>query len=171
MQNLNKYLITLAVITIVNGYVSTKFIKANKEVYHNHYQNLAAENKKLSDRLSKFYQHGIKVDVTMYQPDKIQCDDTPDITADGTRIRINEASNYKFVALSRNLLKRWGGPFDYGDFILLRGTDEKDGVYQVRDTMNPKWVNVVDILESKGVNPYKFENCDIFKLEWTEENV
>ena len=107
----------------------------------------------------------------MYQPDKIQCDDTPDITADGTRIRINKASNYKFVALSRNLLKRWGGPFDYGDFILLKGTDEKDGVYQVRDTMNPKWVNVVDILESKGVNPYKFENCDIFKLEWTEENV
>ena len=106
----------------------------------------------------------------MYQPDRIQCDDTPNITADGTRIRINKASQYKFVALSRNLLKRWGGPFDYGDFVLLKGTNGKDGVYQVRDTMNPKWVNVVDILESKGVAPYKYVNCDIFKLDWTKEN-
>ena len=117
MQNLNKYLVTIAIVTVINGYVSTRFMKANKEVYHTHYQNLASQNKELSDRLSMFYQHGIKVDVTMYQPDKIQCDDTPNITADGTRIRINKASQYKFVALSRNLLKRWGGPFDYGDFI------------------------------------------------------
>ena len=148
MQNLNKYLVTIAIVTVINGYVSTRFMKANKEVYHTHYENLASQNKELSDRLSMFYQHGIKVDVTMYQPDRIQCDDTPNITADGTRIRINKASQYKFVALSRNLLKRWGGPFDYGDFILLKGTEGKDGVYQVRDTMNPKWVNVVDILES-----------------------
>ncbi len=166
MQNLNKYLVTIAIVTVINGYVSTRFMKANKEVYHTHYENLASQNKELSNRLSMFYQHGIKVDVTMYQPDRIQCDDTPNITADGTRIRINKASQYKFVALSRNLLKRWGGPFDYGDFVLLKGTDGKDGVYQVRDTMNPKWVNVVDILESKGVEPYKFTNAHIFKLPW-----
>jgi len=70
------------------------------------------------------------------------------------------------VALSRNLLKRWGGPFDYGDFVLLKGAGEKDGVYQVRDTMNPKWVNVVDILESTHVEPYKFTGVHIFKLSW-----
>ena len=91
---------------------------------------------------------------------------TPNITADGTRIRISRASDYKFVALSRNLLKRWGGPFDYGDFILLKGAGNKDGVYQVRDTMNPKWVNVVDILESTHVEPYKFTGVHIFKLNW-----
>ena len=28
---------------------------------------------------------------------------------------------------------------------------KKDGVYQVRDTMNPKYVNYVDILESINV--------------------
>ena len=104
----------------------------------------------------------------MYQPDNIQCDDTPNITADGTRIRIHKASEYKFVALSRNLLKRWGGPFDYGDFILVKGTKNKDGVYQVRDTMNPKWVNVVDILESFNVKPYKYENVHIYKMNWTD---
>lgn len=171
MQNLNKYILLVATITMLNAYISTSFMKKHREMYHRHYENVAFQNKELSKRLSTFYEHGIKVDVTMYQPDKIQCDDTPDVTADGTRIRINKASEYKFVALSRNLLKRWGGPFDYGDFILLKGTSGKDGVYQVRDTMNPKWVNVVDILESKGVAPYKYTNCDIFKLEWTKENV
>ena len=170
MQNLNKYILTIAFITMVNAFITTKFMKKHKEIYHGHYAELTVQNKVLSDRLSKFYQHGIKVDVTMYQPDKIQCDDTPDITADGTRIRIGKASQYKFVALSRNLLKRWAGPFDYGDFVLLKGTGGKDGVYQVRDTMNAKWVNVVDILESKGVAPYKYVNCDIFKLDWTKEN-
>ncbi len=171
MQNLSKYLLVIALITTINGYVATRFMKANKETYHQHYEFLANQNKELSERLSEFYQHGIKVDVTMYQPNTIQCDDTPDVTADGTRIRVHHASRYKFVALSRNLLARWGGPFEYGDFILLKGTDGKDGVYQVRDTMNAKWVNVVDILESETVKPYKFTNVDIFKLNWTKEKV
>ena len=170
MYNLNKYLMVIVIVTLANGFISTRFMRMNKETYVNHYKEIAQQNKILSDKLAKFYQHGIKVDVTMYQPDRIQCDDTPDITADGTRIRINKASEYKFVALSRNLLKRWGGPFDYGDFVLLKGTNGKDGVYQVRDTMNPKWVNVVDILESKGVAPYKFTNVDIFKLDWSKES-
>ena len=32
--------------------------------------------------------------------------------------------------------------------------------------MNPKWVNVVDILESKHVEPYKYTDAHIFKLPW-----
>ena len=170
MQNLNKYLVTFVIITATNGYIATGFMKDYKEMYREHYSNVMVENSQLKDELSEFYQHGIKVDVTMYQPTHYQTDDTPNITADGTKIRIHKASEYKFVALSRNLLTRWGGPFDYGDFVLLKGAEGKDGVYQVRDTMNPKWVNVVDILESTHVAPYKFVNCDIFKLQWTKEN-
>ena len=95
------------------------------------------------------------VTVTMYQPIRGQTDSTPNILADGTRIRVHSASNYKFIAVSRNLLTRHGGWLNYGDFVFLRGTDGKDGVYQVRDTMNKRWVNRVDILESPGVKPYK----------------
>jgi len=170
MYNQNKYLVMLVLITIINGYVSTSFMKQNKEIYHNHYETLVHEKQDLQNQLDEFYHHGIKVDVTMYQPTHYQTDDTPDITADGTKIRIDKASEYKFVALSRNLLKRWGGPFDYGDYILLKGANTKDGVYQVRDTMNAKWVNVVDILESKHVQPYKFEDCNIIKMPWAQEN-
>ena len=43
------------------------------------------------------------VTVTMYHPTKNQTDSTPDITADGTKINIWKASEYRYVALSRDL--------------------------------------------------------------------
>ena len=155
-------------VTFMNGFVSTNMMTKHSSMYKEQSDSLLVMNQRLHTELQEFYKFGIEVDVTMYQPVYPQTDKTPDITADGTRIRISKASEYKFVALSRNLLKRWGGPFDYGDFILIRGTEHKDGVYQVRDTMNPKWVNVVDILESKHVTPYKYENVHIYKMNWTD---
>jgi len=160
----------LAFVTLTSGYVSINMYEQQKEFYSEEVDKLLIENEKLHNNLSEFYKFGIEVDVTMYQPVYPQTDRTPNITADGTKIRISKASDYKFVALSRNLLKRWGGPFDYGDFILVKGTPDnhKDGVYQVRDTMNSKYVNYVDILESKNVKPYKYENVHIYKMNWTD---
>ena len=155
-------------VTFMNGYISTSMMTKHSSMYKETSDSLMVMNQRLHTELEEFYKFGIEVDVTMYQPTHYQTDNSPDITADGTRIRISKASEYKFVALSRNLLKRWGGPFDYGDFILIRGTKDKDGVYQVRDTMNPKWVNVVDILESENVVPYKYENVHIYKMNWTD---
>ena len=166
MITLEKAIAGLIAVTLVNGFFSTTMFTEYKEMYSEKIERLESENSELRDELSHYDEYGIEVDVTMYQPVYPQTDDTPNITADGTRIRISKASNYKFVALSRNLLKRWGGPFDYGDFILLKGAGNKDGVYQVRDTMNPKWVNVVDILESTHVEPYKFTGVHIYKLNW-----
>lgn len=166
MMTTEKAIAAVIAVTLVNGFFSTNMFEEYKEMYSDKIERLETENISLKDELSHFDKYGIEVDVTMYQPNTIQCDDTPDITADGTKIRINKASEYKFVALSRNLLKRWGGAFDYGDFVLLKGADKKDGVYQVRDTMNAKWVNVVDILESEHVEPYKYTDVHIFKLSW-----
>ena len=169
MITLEKAVAGILAVTLVNGFFSTTMFNEYKEMYSSKIERLESENLELRDELSHYDEYGIEVDVTMYQPVYPQTDMTPDITADGTRIRISKASDYKFVALSRNLLKRWGGPFDYGDFILLKGAGNKDGVYQVRDTMNPKWVNVVDILESENVQPYKYTDAQIFKLNWLQK--
>jgi hypothetical protein len=166
MITINKAITAVVAVTLVNGVVSTNLFESYKNMYQDKIERLENENSVLQKELDHYNEYGIQVDVTMYQPNEIQCDDTPNITADGTKIRISKASEYKFVALSRNLLKRWGGPFDYGDFVLLKGTNHKDGVYQVRDTMNPKWVNVVDILESEHVEPYKYTDAHIYKLNW-----
>ena len=101
------------------------------------------------------------VTVTTYNPTRAQTDDTPNITADGTKIKTWRATEYRYVALSRDLLSRWGGPFDYGDYIIIEGTGKWDGVYQVRDTMNPKWVKRVDILTTNS--RFKYENITMYK--------
>ena len=158
-----KIVATLILLLIFNGYVYVNIFEDYKK-HHirelSFYKNRITE---LESVVDEFKLEGLDVTVTMYHPIYPQTDKTPDITADGTRISIDNASEHRFVALSRNLLKRWGGPFEYGDFIFLRGTNGKDGVYQVRDTMNRRYVNHIDILETPGTEPYKFDNATIIK--------
>ena len=103
---------------------------------------------------------------TMYSPTLAQCDATPNITADGTRINPKHASQYRYVALSRDLLNRWGGPFQYGEYIAVEGTKsgKYDGIWQVRDTMSPKWIKRVDFLVTNGTRPFKYNEIKITKL-------
>ena len=103
------------------------------------------------------------VTVTMYHPIPNQTDSTPNITADGTKINIWKASEYRYVALSRDLLSRWGGPFDYGDYIVIEGIRENSGIYQVRDTMNPKHTNRVDILKTPGSRQFKYDDVTMYR--------
>ena len=157
-----KLALYIALITVTNGWVSTKFLEdKNKQL-----QALVNDNKVLKQKLEKYETEGMNVTVTMYEPVRYQTDSTPNILADGTRIRVHKASEYRFIAVSRNLLKRHGGFLDYGDFVLLKGTNQKkDGVYQVRDTMNKRFVNRIDILESPGVPPYMFQEAKIVKTD------
>ena len=48
---------------------------------------------------------------TQYNAVTDQCDSDPLITAGMYKINPKKASKHKWVALSRNLLKRWGGRF------------------------------------------------------------
>ena len=106
------------------------------------------------------------VTVTTYNPTRNQTDSTPNETADGTIIKPWKATEYRYVALSRDLIARWGGPFEYGDYIVIEGTDGWDGVYQVRDTMNPKWVKRVDILTTDS----KFKYTDVKMYKYVKDN-
>ena len=104
-----------------------------------------------------------KVTVTMYHPVSGQTDDTPNITADGSVIRINNASEYRYVAVSRNMLIRNDGFLNFGDYIWL-DAGKKSGVYQVRDVMNKRFVNRVDILETPGTIPYKYNEASLRRI-------
>ena len=103
------------------------------------------------------------VTITMYNAVKGQTDSTPNQTADGTMIDPKRASEYRYVALSRDLIARWGGPFNYGDYVMLKGTNGYDGVYQVRDTMASKFINRVDILRTSGSKHFRFENITLYR--------
>ncbi len=162
----NQGVLAFILLTVfTNGFVSINILEKNKRYYTSLMKTITEENIKLTATLAELKSEGMDVIVTMYQPVRGQTDSTPNILADGTRIKTELASNYKFIAVSRNLLIRHGGWLDYGDFVLLKGTDGKDGVYQVRDTMNKRWVNRIDILENVGVKPYKFTDATLHKTD------
>ena len=170
LDKLNKFLVLTLTLLMANVVITNKTLGFYKSKYNTIITELKEENGSLKLELKKYTDTGIPVKVTMYQPVTYQTDSTPNILADGTRIAIHKASEYKYIAVSRNLLKRWGGFLEYGDWILLRGTDHKDGVYQVRDTMHPRWVNRIDILESIDAEPYMFPKAEIIKLAWATSN-
>ena len=67
--------------------------------------------------------------ITSYRSVPEQTDSDPFITATG------EYTGSHGVALSRDLLKRWGGPIDYGDHIYIEGY----GIKVVNDCMADYW--------------------------------
>ena len=89
----------------------------------------------------------LEVSASVYYPERNQTDDTPLITADGSHINPNNPKKHRWAALSRNLLKRWGGNLNFGDSVLVKGISrELDGIYVVRDVMNKRLKNRIDIL-------------------------
>ena len=169
MKNKLNYILAMVII-IFNGFVWTTIFDNYKEFHRDSVRELNSENERLKELVDEFKLEGMEVTVTMYHPVSSQTDSTPNILADGTRIRVHKASEYRFIAVSRNLLKQHGGFVEYGDFIVLKGTDGKDGVYQVKDTMNKRFVNRIDILESPGTTPYKFDSAKIVKTNLVLNN-
>ena len=169
MKNLKTLIVVLSFF-VFNGFVWTVIFDNYKEFHKDSVRTLNSENERLSALVEEFKLEGMEVTVTMYHPVRSQTDYTPNILADGTRIRVHKASEYRFIAVSRNLLKRHGGFLEYGDFIVLKGTGQKDGVYQVKDTMNKRFVNRIDILESPGTKPYKVESAKIMKTNLVLNN-
>lgn len=97
------------------------------------------------------------VTATVYEAVPGQTDDEPFVTADNSRIKPHYGSKKRWMALSRDLLKQWGGQFDYGDKVRVKGiSPELDGVYTIHDTMNKRHRHCMDILAHTS------ENLDIF---------
>ena len=105
-----------------------------------------------------------QVRATMYHPVEEQCDDTPLITADGSKIDPYKVSNWNWIAVSQHMLTRNGGPLNYGDTVYIFGTDHKDGMYVIKDCMNKRKRNQIDFLESLGTPQYRYDNVVIARF-------
>lgn len=102
------------------------------------------------------------VTMTCYQPVKAQCDDTPLITADGSKINLQKLKNgkLKWCAISRDLL--WLFPKDKPKRIYVEG----HGYYEVRDVMNKRFNHRIDILiHPSDKTRFKKENVKIVILK------
>ena len=105
-----------------------------------------------------------QVKATMYHPVEAQCDDTPLITADGSKIDPYKVSDWKWIAVSQHMLTRNGGPLNYGDTVYVFGTKHKDGMYIVKDCMHKRKTNQIDFLESLGTPQYRYDNVVIARF-------
>lgn len=105
-----------------------------------------------------------QVRATMYHPVEEQCDDTPLITADGSKIDPYKVSNWNWIAVSQHMLTRNGGPLNYGDTVYVFGTEHKDGMYVIKDCMNKRKTNQIDFLESLGTPQYRYDNVVIARF-------
>lgn len=108
---------------------------------------------------------------TMYSPVVSQCDKDPLTTAGMYRIPPDKASEQKWIAMSRDLISRWGGKFRYGDLVEIKGAGHKDGIYRVVDTMNKRFTNRIDFLETAGTQRYKFNQVTLTKIQWKTNNI
>lgn len=99
-----------------------------------------AEVREILIRISEECANTMMVTLTYYQPVTEQCDSTPLITADNSRIDLDKLARgeIKWCAVSQDLRDR----LPFGSSISIPGL----GVYKVRDVMNPRHRNRVDIL-------------------------
>ena len=95
------------------------------------------------------------VTITTYNAVRSQCDRSPLITADGTKIDHNKVKNgeQKIVAISRDLLYA----IPLGSLIYVEG----HGYYEVRDTMNSRFKHRIDILQHSSKKNFKKDKIKI----------
>ena len=95
------------------------------------------------------------VTITTYNAVRSQCDRSPLITADGTKIDHNKVKSGKqrIVAISRDLLYA----IPLGSLIYVEG----HGYYEVRDTMNSRFKHRIDILQHSSKKNFKKDKIKI----------
>ena len=95
------------------------------------------------------------VTITTYNAVRSQCDRSPLITADGTKIdnRKVKSGKQRIVAISRDLLYA----IPLGSLIYVEG----HGYYEVRDTMNSRFKHRIDILQHSSKKNFKKNNIKI----------
>ncbi len=103
--------------------------------------------------------------VTIYHAVPSQTDSTPTITASGFDVAGLDIEELRICALSRDLLKRWGGDIDYGDSIYIDlPDDDLRGWWTVEDTMAKRWTNHIDLLVPVSRKGGKWNSINAFTV-------
>ena len=83
-----------------------------------------------------------KVTLTTYNAVEQQCDSTPNVTASGFEINMKNPKKHRIIAVSRDLKRH----FKWGEKVVLENAGKYSGVWYVRDLMNSRFRNKIDIL-------------------------
>lgn len=100
------------------------------------------------------------VTLTTYNAVAAQTDSTPNITASGFEIDLDNPKKHRIIAVSRDLKKE----LQWGEKVILENAGRFNGVWYVRDLMNPRFKNKVDVLINEGDRHTKLFGVIIKKI-------
>ena len=101
------------------------------------------------------------VTLTTYTPTFEECDSTPLITASGFKINEENPKRHRIIAVSRDLKRK----YKFGTKLRIKGAGKYDGTYTVRDVMNKRYTNRIDILVGKRDTQTKLKKVKVYKLK------
>ena len=100
------------------------------------------------------------VSVTTYSPTIEQTDSTPLITASGYKINPANPKRQRIIAVSRDLKRK----YKFGKKVRITGIGKLSGTYTIRDVMNKRFKNRVDILIGEGDKQTSFKNAKLYAV-------
>lgn len=101
------------------------------------------------------------VTLTTYSPTVGETDSSPNITASGFKIDVNNPDKHKIIAVSRDLKRKW----KFNQKVRIRKAGKYNGVYTVKDVMNKRHRKRIDILVSSDEKPIKLRGVQVTLLK------
>lgn len=104
------------------------------------------------------------VEATVYNAVPEQCDNDPLYTASMFRLNLDDVYSHKIIAMEKTFMKTLG--LKYGDVVKVEGAGKWDGVWQIQDTMNPRFAGQkkIDFLVPENIKTGKWNTVKIYCL-------
>ena len=96
--------------------------------------------KKVEEKVAKEFRK--VVTLTTYSVTEEETDDSPTITASGFEIDEDNPKKHRIIAVSRDLKRK----LRFGEKVVLSNAGRFNGVWYVRDLMNSRFRNKIDVL-------------------------
>ena len=101
------------------------------------------------------------VTLTTYSVTEEETDSSPTITASGFEIDEDNPKKHRIIAVSRDLKRR----LRFGEKVVLSNAGRFNGVWYVRDLMNSRFRNKIDVLIDEDDKQTKMFGVIIKKLD------
>jgi len=101
------------------------------------------------------------VTLTTYSTSVEETDDSPNITASGFEIDEDNPKKHRIIAVSRDLKRR----LRFGEKVVLSNAVRFNGVWYVRDLMNRRFKNKIDVLINSDDTQTKMYGVVIKRLD------
>ena len=101
------------------------------------------------------------VTLTTYSVTEEETDSTPNITASGFEIDEDNPKKHRIIAVSRDLKRR----LKFGEKVILSNAGRFNGIWYVRDLMNSRFTNKIDVLIGEDDKQTKMFGVVLKKLD------